>query len=277
MTDHEPTQLSPWRAQLHEVIFEADTPAGRLFDIALLVAILASILAVMLESVSSIRINHGTALRVVEWVFTILFTVEYTLRLISVRKPLAYASSFYGIVDLLAILPTYLSLFIAGTHSLLVIRALRLLRAFRVLKLVHMFNEAQVLVAALKASRDKIIVFMGTVLAMVVILASLMYLIEGPEHGFTSIPRSAYWAIVTLTTVGYGDIAPQTVLGQALATIVMFMGYAIIVVPTGIVSAEIAQARVSTIRSIACPACGLDVHYPDSVYCRGCGAQLETE
>lgn len=198
-----------WRERLHQVIFEADTPSGRTFDVTLLVCIVASVAAVVLESVTAIRARWGGPLRAVEWTFTVLFTVEYLLRLLSVRRPLRYAASFYGVVDLLAIVPTYLSLVVSGTQTLLVIRALRLLRLFRVLKLGQFVGESRELMAALIASLRKITVFLGTVVTIVLIVGALMYLIEGEEHGFTSIPASIYWAIVTLTTVGYGDLAPR--------------------------------------------------------------------
>lgn len=262
------------REHLHEIIFEADTPAGKAFDIMLLFCIVVSVGAVILESVASIRQAYGSYLRTLEWTFTILFTIEYGLRLISVRRPLHYALSFYGIVDLLAILPTYLSFFIAGSHSLIVIRALRLLRVFRVLKLGHFVGAEKLLQTALKASMRKIVVFLGTVLTLVLIIGSLMYLIEGEQNGFTSIPQAVYWAIVTMTTVGYGDIAPQTVLGQLFASAVMIIGYAIIAVPTGIVTVELAQASRRAVSTQACPNCSREGHDPDARYCKHCGALL---
>jgi len=262
-----------WRANLHEVIFEADTPAGKRFDVLLLVAIAASILAVMLESVGSIRAEYQTELLVTEWVFTALFTVEYVLRLLCVERPTRYARSFFGIVDLLSILPTYLSLLVPGTQSLLIVRALRLLRVFRVLKLGHFLYEANVLAEALRASTRKIIVFLGTVITLVMIVGAAMYLIEGEAAGFTSIPRSVYWAIVTMTTVGYGDIAPQTVPGQLLASFVMVTGYGIIAVPTGIVSAELVTAKPK-VTTRCCRSCSLEGHDPDAKFCKHCGASL---
>ena len=264
-----------WRPKLHEVIFEAETPAGKAFDVALLVAIVVSVVVVMLESVPQIRAEYGPALRTIEWIITILFTVEYILRLVSVGNPRRYALSFFGLVDLLAIVPTYLSFFIAGSQSLLVIRALRLLRVFRVLKLAHFVGEARMLRAALRASSRKIIVFLGAVLMIVLIVGSLMYLIEGPEHGFTSIPESVYWAIVTMTTVGHGDIAPQTFFGKVLASLVMILGYGIIAVPTGIVTVEIASSLKSSTRTHACPECGSEGHAIDAKFCKYCGAALE--
>ncbi len=270
----ESSQLSAWRARLHEVIFEAETPVGKAFDVALLVAIVLSIIAVCLESVTEVRAQYGPQLRILEWIFTILFTIEYVLRLLSVRHPWKYAISFFGIVDLLAILPSYLSFFIAGSQSLLVIRALRLLRVFRVLKLAHFVGEARMLKAALRASGYKIVVFLGVVLTLVVIIGAFMYLLEGSENGFDNIPLAIYWTIVTMTTVGYGDIAPQTIAGKVLASGVMLLGYAIIAVPTGIVTVELASAVKHSVRTDACPDCGAEGHASDAVYCRYCGASL---
>ena len=266
-----------WRYRLYKVIFEADTPGGKAFDVALLVCITLSIFAVILESVTQIRNDYGTVLRALEWLFTILFTVEYILRLICVGRPIRYAFSFYGLVDLLAVAPTYLSVVISGTQSLIVIRALRLLRVFRVLKLAHFVGEAKVLRAALRASIRKIIVFLGTVLILVLIIGALMYLVEGEETGFTSIPQSIYWAVVTLTTVGYGDVAPQTVLGKFLASIVMIIGYGIIAVPTGIVTVELSAARKATLTTKACAECSAEGHDPDARFCKDCGAELSKE
>lgn len=263
-----------WRATLHEVIYEADTRAGKLFDIALIFCILASVLAVMLESVASIRAVHGAELIAIEWFFTILFSIEYLLRLLSVNRPLKYAASFFGVVDLLAILPSYLSLIVPGTHYFLVIRALRILRVFRVLKLVPYLQESALLMDALRASRRKITVFLYAVLTLVVIIGSMMYMIEGEQNGFTSIPRAIYWAIVTLTTVGYGDIAPATPIGQALAAVVMIMGYGIIAVPTGIVTAELSQAKMRTVTTQACPHCSAEGHDADALFCKRCGEKL---
>jgi voltage-gated potassium channel len=274
--DSEEAPLSPLRSRLHEIIFEADTPAGKAFDVALLLAIALSVAAVMLESVAPIRERYGRQLYLVEWFFTILFTIEYLLRLFCVRYPLRYARSFFGIIDLLAVLPTYLSALLPGAQSLLVIRVIRLLRIFRIFKLTRYLGEAKTLTVALRASRHKIIVFLGAVLTIVTIMGALMYLIEGPAAGFTSIPRGVYWAVVTMTTVGYGDIAPRTVIGQTLAAFVMILGYAIIAVPTGIVSAELVQAaRDSLGRSTqACPGCGAEGHDSDAVYCKRCGHEL---
>jgi voltage-gated potassium channel len=270
----QPARAMSRRERLHEIIFEADTPSGRLFDVALLWAILLSVVTVMLDSVSWISARHGDLLRGLEWFFTALFTVEYLLRMYCVERPARYARSFFGLVDLVSVLPTYLSFFIAGTQSLLVIRALRLLRVFRVLKLAKYLGEAQVLMAALKASRPKIIVFVGTVLTVVVIVGAAMYLIEGEESGFDNIPRAMYWAIVTMTTVGYGDIAPKTVVGQSLAALLMILGYAIIAIPTGIVSAELVRTPLGAVSTQACPACGAAGHDYDATFCKYCGSNL---
>ena len=230
-----------WRGRLHTIIFEADTPAGKRFDIALLWAILLSVGTVLVESVESVRAVYGDGLRATEFIFTGLFTLEYALRLLAAKRPLKYALSFYGVVDLLSILPTFVEVLLPGAASLRVVRMLRLLRVFRVLKLVGFLREAQILKDALWASRRKIVVFLSAVLVLVTLLGTLVYIVEDAEAGFTSIPTSIYWAIVTLTTVGYGDIAPQTVLGQMLASLMMILGYAIIAVPTGIVGAELAK------------------------------------
>jgi voltage-gated potassium channel len=262
------------RSQLHEIIFEADTPAGRRFDIMLIWSILISVAAVMLDSVGPIRAAHGRLLVGVEWFFTILFTVEYLLRLSCIGRPLRYARSFFGIVDLLAILPTYLSLLLPGSQYLLVIRILRVLRIFRVLKLMKYIHEANIMVRALKASGRRIAVFFSTVLALVVIFGSIMYLIEGEANGFTSIPRSIYWAIVTMTTVGYGDISPNTALGQAVAAIVMIMGFAIIAVPTGIVASEMSRADRQDFSTQCCPECSAEGHVTGARFCKDCGAKL---
>lgn len=262
------------RGRIHEIIFEADTPAGKLFDIVLIVSILLSVLAVMLDSVQSIKEVYGRELYMAEWFFTILFTIEYALRLISVDRPLKYAKSFLGIIDLLAIVPTYISIILPGSQYFLVIRILRVLRIFRVLKFVQYISEAAALKESLKASRRKITVFIFTVLTLVVILGSLMYMVEGVDNGFTSIPKSIYWAIVTLTTVGYGDISPQTNLGQALAAIIMILGYAIIAVPTGIVTVEMANYNRKKLNTQSCPSCSASGHDQDAEYCKYCGQKL---
>ena len=263
-----------WRARVHEIIFEADTWAGRIFDVSLLMLILVSLVAVSLETVQTVGDRVGAQLYVLEWVITALFTVEYVLRLLAVRSPALYARSFFGIVDLLSILPTYLSLLVPGAQSLLVVRTLRLLRVFRVFKLARFLGEAEVLVRALRGSRRKVTVFLVAVLTIVVIMGSLMYLIEGEASGFTSVPRGMYWAIVTMTTVGYGDISPQTVAGQFFASLLMIVGYGVIAVPTGIFSAELAQLRMGPVSTQACPNCSLEGHDSDAVYCKACGAQL---
>jgi voltage-gated potassium channel len=262
------------RDRVRVVIFEAHTPAGKAFDVALIICILASVVAVMLDSVPAIHNRFGEEFYVVEWAFTILFTIEYGLRLWCIQHPAHYARSFYGITDLLGILPTYLSLFFAGTQYLLVIRVLRVLRVFRVLRMVRYVGEAALLAQALRASRRKITVFISTVVALVIVFGSLMYLIEGQEHGFTSIPKSVYWAVITLTTVGYGDITPQTPLGQALASLIMIMGYGIIAVPTGIVTLELSEASRRQANTRTCPACAVEGHLREATYCWRCGANL---
>jgi voltage-gated potassium channel len=267
--------MAPWRQRLHEIIFEADTPGGKAFDVALLIAILLSVLSVSLESVEAIDDRYHLLLESVEWLFTILFTIEYVLRMICVRKPHRYALSFFGIVDLLAVLPTYLG-FIPGAQQFLVIRSLRLLRIFRILKLARYLTEARVLRRAVWASRAKVTVFLVSVLIVVMIVGAAMHLIEGGREGsgFTSIPQSMYWAIVTMTTVGYGDIAPETVVGQFLAAVVMILGYSFIIVPTGIVSAELARASFKPVSTQACPDCSKDGHETDARHCKFCGAEL---
>lgn len=267
-------QLSARQRKLHEIIFEADTPAGKTFDIALLVMIILSVIAVMLETMAGVAARYGTLLRGFEWTVTVLFTIEYLLRLYCVGSPMRYARSFFGIVDLLAILPTYLSVIIPGAQSMLVIRAIRLLRAFRVLKLVQFVGEASELGAALRASARKIIVFIGGVLTIVVIVGAAMYLIEGEANGFNNIPVSIYWAIVTMTTVGYGDIAPQTALGKILASGIMILGYGIIAVPTGIVTVEIANAGRRKITTQSCEHCSSEGHDADASFCKYCGTKL---
>jgi len=265
---------TPWRARLHEIIFEADTPAGRFFDIALIWCILISVAAVMLDSVESIRLAHGTMLTSIEWFFTVLFTVEYVLRLACIGKPMRYATSFFGVVDLLALLPTYLSLLFPGSHYLLVIRILRVLRVFRVLKLVQFLDEVNIMTRALRASARKIAVFIFTVLALMVVFGSVMYLIEGEANGFDSIPRGIYWAIVTMTTVGYGDISPNTPWGQLVAALVMLLGFAIIAVPTGIVASEFQRAGSREVSTQSCRECSAEGHDHDAVHCKRCGARL---
>ncbi len=263
-----------WRDILHEVIYEADTRQGKTFDIVLLIAILVSIAIVMLESVDSIFKQYYTLLNTAEWIITILFSIEYILRVLSIKKPLKYIFSFYGLIDFFSTIPKYLSLFIIGTNHLVALRALRLLRVFRILKLTRFIGESNNLMTALKASRARISVFLMFVLIVCVILGTVMYLLEGTESGFTSIPRSVYWAIVTLTTVGYGDIAPQTALGQFIASAIMILGYAIIAIPTGIVSSEITKNKKINLNTQACPNCSYEGHDDDAIYCNHCGSEL---
>lgn len=263
------------KEKLYIIIFEADTPSGKAFDIALLFAIGMSVLLVMLESVKDVEMHYHDELKIAEWIFTILFTLEYLLRILTARKPLRYITSFYGIIDLVAFIPTYLTFFIVGSHYLVVIRTLRLLRVFRILKLAKFVGASRIISDALAASRAKIFVFLFAVLNSVIILGTLMYLIEGEDSGFTSIPRSIYWAIVTLTTVGYGDIAPATVLGQFLASIIMILGYSIIAVPTGIVTAELSKSSKSK-NCIECHECDVK-NDTDAHYCKNCGMQLQRE
>lgn len=263
-----------WRKKAYKIIFESDTPSGRGFDVALLIAILVSVLAVMLESVASLRAQYGYYFFVVEWILTIIFTLEYVLRIMSVRKPSSYIFSFFGLVDLIALLPTFLSLLFVGAQSLLVVRSFRLLRVFRIFKLTHYLNQADILHRALRSSRPKITVFLVAVLATVFTVGAMMYLIEGAENGFTSIPKAVYWAIVTMTTVGFGDLTPQTVLGQFLASILMIMGYGILAVPTGIVSVEIARAGRGDKAEARCAKCGLTGHDGDAKFCKACGGPL---
>jgi len=272
-TEFKERAQSDWRQKIYEIVFEAETPAGRIFDITVISLILLSVLAVFLESVRGIREVYGVELYAAEWAFTILFTIEYILRLVSVRRPLRYVFSFYGLVDLLAILPTYISLFVPGTQYLLVIRILRLLRIFRVLKLTSYISESRVIGTALRASQQKITVFLVAILTIVTVVGSLMYVVEGEEHGFTDIPTSIYWAIVTLTTVGYGDLSPKTGLGKLLASVVMIMGYGIIAVPTGIVTGELIRAA-KTASTHVCPECHAEPHDIDAVHCKYCGAKL---
>ncbi|MBO6574697.1 MAG: ion transporter [Rhodothermales bacterium] len=268
------SQKNSWRERLHEIIFEADTPMGKAFDVALIMTILASVVVVMLDSVPSIRARYASLLFTLEWYFTLLFTIEYVLRLVLVKRPMQYALSFFGLVDLFAVLPTYLALLFPGTQYLLVIRLLRLLRVFRVLKLVTYLDEADTLYRAMRASRRKITVFLLAVSILVVLLGSVMYFIEGEENGFTSIPQSIYWAVVTLTTVGYGDMAPQSPIGQAVASVVMIIGYGIIAVPTGIVTAELTRVERRGTSTKNCRNCAHEIHRDDAVYCRICGEKL---
>ncbi|HEX5679075.1 MAG TPA: ion transporter [Alcanivorax sp.] len=262
------------RDRWRHIIFGTDTPAGRYFDQLLIVAILASVAAVMLDSVQSIHQQYGPWLYGAEWFFTLLFTFEYIIRLWVSDRPVRYARSFFGVVDLLSIIPTYLSLFLPGANYLLTIRALRVLRVFRVLKLAHLMTEANELGATLVRTRRKIGIFIFSVVIVIIIFGSVMYLVEGPANGFTSIPRSIYWAIVTVTTVGYGDISPQTSLGQAVASMAMITGYAIIAVPTGIVTAEMSKAHMAKRYERECPNCHRHDHDPDARFCKQCGTGL---
>ncbi len=265
-----------FKERLYEIIFEADTPTGKAFDVVLLIVILLSIILVMLESILSVHASYGRELRFMEWGITIIFTIEYMLRVFIIKKPVRYIFSFYGIIDLLSVLPTYISLLVVGSHSLAVIRVLRLLRVFRILKLSRYTNAGRTLGKALWNSREKISVFIMFVVLLVVIIGTVMYLIEGEANGFNSIPLSIYWAIVTLTTVGYGDISPQTSVGQFFASIVMIIGYAIIAVPTGIVTAEIISPSKAKNTQV-CPACLHDKHEDDAVFCKKCGNRLNKE
>lgn len=264
------------KERLNVVIFEADTPAGKLFDVLLFIAILTSVGLTMLSSVRAIRDTHGTLLFSLNAAFTAAFTIEYILRLYCAEHPVRYARSFFGVVDLLAVVPFYIGLFIPGTRFLDVIKVLRMLRIFRVLKMAQYVGEADLLMNALMASRRKIGIFVVVVLTIVVILGSLMYVIEGEANGFTSIPRSVYWAIVTLTTVGYGDISPQTNIGQSLAAVIMIIGYSIIAVPTGIITAELGLSAARQKNARHCDACGHAEHDMDAAYCKHCGAALSS-
>ncbi|MFT6319930.1 MAG: voltage-gated potassium channel [Granulosicoccus sp.] len=289
--DTKKKEYNPTREKIFEIIFEADTPIGKWFDIFLIIAIIASVLIVMLESVDSVNDRFGQFFRILEWMFTILFTLEYILRLYVVHRPWKYTLSFFGIVDLLSILPSYLSFFFVGSHSLMVIRAIRLLRVFRIFKLVNYSKDAQQITSALKSSRRKIFVFLTFIMLLVIIFGSVMYLIEGNQQGspFDSIPRSIYWAIVTLTTVGYGDISPTTSFGQFLAAIVMLLGYAVIAVPTGIVSSEMTKQNTKgkkkkkngkkteepqKLNTQVCSECLFDDHADDAYFCKKCGTPL---
>ncbi|MCD6347671.1 MAG: ion transporter [Bacteroidales bacterium] len=263
------------KEQLWETIFKADTPAGKRFDIFLLIAILLSIFVVILESVETINSDYRYVFRILEWLITIIFTAEYFIRIYVVRSKLKYILSFYGIIDLLSILPTYLALFFIGSQSLLVIRAVRLLRVFRILKFSRYTKAGNTIVSALRSSMAKISVFLFAVVMLVIIIGTSMYLIEGKDNGFNNIPTSIYWAIVTMTTVGYGDIAPHTILGQFLASFVMILGYGIIAVPTGIVTAQVIQDQ-NTLTDRKCQNCGEKHHSPDAQYCKSCGSRIES-
>ncbi|SMO51411.1 ion transporter [Fodinibius sediminis] len=262
------------RHRIHEIIFEADTRAGKTFDLVLLVSIVASVVVVMLDSIASFRSAYGDWFYGIEWFFTILFTIEYAMRIYSVQKASGYIFSFFGLVDLLSIVPTYISILLPGSQYFLVIRVLRVLRVFRVLKFTQYLIEVDQLRRALAASRRKITVFIFTVVSITVIVGALMYVIEGAENGFTSIPTGMYWAIVTLTTVGYGDISPQTHLGQMLSAVIMILGYGIIAVPTGIVTAELTRTKPHKHTTEVCPYCSREGHDADAEYCKYCGGPL---
>ncbi len=268
-----------WRGRMYDIIFRSDSKAGRRFDIALVGAILLSILVVVLDSVPLIHARYTGLMRALEWSFTLLFTLEYAARLLCVRQPLRYATSFFGIVDLLSVLPTYVSLLVPGSEALLDIRILRLLRVFRIFKLTLYIEEYTRLAEALAASRRKIMVFLSVVLMAVLILGTVMYVVEGPAHGYTSIPTAMYWAIVTMTTVGYGDITPHTTLGKAIASFMMLLGWGILAVPTGIVTAEMTARRSDRRHGPArvprnCEVCGEGGHEASATFCKDCGAEL---
>ena len=269
-----PNILLLWRRRVQYALFGGASKTSKVFDITVICAILASVAVVMLESITTVNQLYGEYLLGAEWAFTIIFTVEYALRLMCAKSSVRYARSFYGVIDLLAVVPTYVSVILPGAHALLVIRLLRILRVFRVLKLVHYLSAGDLLMDALRTSWRKIMIFLIAVFALVTILGSLIYLIEGAENGYDSIPRSIYWAIVTLTTVGYGDISPQTPAGQALAAVVMIIGYAIIAVPTGIVSSEIALARRPKKAGTICGQCYESSHEQNARFCHGCGDSL---
>ena len=264
-----------WKQRLHEIIYEADTKEGKIFDVVLLIAIIASIVLVMLESIESFDTKYHTFLNISEWIITILFSIEYIFRIISIKKPFKYIFSFYGIIDLLSTIPKYLSFILVGSHNLAALRALRLLRIFRILKLTRYIGASNKLLFALKASRAKIAVFLFFVVIVCIILGTIMYMIEGEENGFTSIPRSVYWAIVTLTTVGFGDIEPQTPFGQLIASVIMILGYSIIAIPTGIVSSEIVNANsITDTNTQSCPNCLREKHKEKAQFCYNCGSIL---
>ncbi|WP_020210270.1 ion transporter [Gilvimarinus chinensis] len=278
----EPTeQYSPpanesLRQKLNRIIFGWESPAGKLFDVCLIWAISISVLVLMLESVEWIVREYDLWLRAAEWTFTLLFTAEYLTRVYCAERRWAYVKSFYGIVDLLSILPSYLAFFIPGANNLLIIRLLRVLRIFRILKLARYLSEANLLMRTMLLARRKIFVFFSSVLVLSVIFGSLMYMVEGPAHGFTSIPKSIYWTIVTITTVGYGDIVPQTILGQIISAAAMLTGYSIIAVPTGILTAELAQEMQRDRYRRHCPECKRSGHEADAAHCKHCGAELPT-
>jgi voltage-gated potassium channel len=263
-----------WRLRLYTIIFESDTRGGLLFDEALLVAIVTSVVVVMLDSIQPFANRYDLPFEALEWLFTLLFTIEYLARLACVERPWRYARSFFGIVDLVSVLPTYLAVFVPELHALIDVRLLRMLRIFRILKLTAYLTEYQMLGAALANSRRKIAVFLAAVLMIVVTMGTIMYVVEGPGNGFTSIPVSIYWAISTMTTVGFGDITPQTDIGRFIASLMMLMGWGVLAVPTGIVTAEMTSQRLHGVRQRRCPSCGVDDHAADARYCRACGMLL---
>lgn len=267
---------SSWKSKLHEIIYEADTPKGKAFDILLLFIILLSVVIVMLESVESLKAQYGRIFYIIEWIVTVIFTIEYILRIITIKNPKKYIFSFYGIIDFISTIPTYLTLFLGGMNVLLAVRALRLLRIFRILKVARYLGEANKLVIALRESRPKILVFLFGVLIITILAGTVMYIVEGEEGGFSNIPLSIYWCIVTLTTVGFGDIAPITPLGRFIASFIMITGYGIIAVPTGIVSAEYTRARQRPVptNTQVCPYCNEDKHLDGAIYCHNCGKKL---
>jgi voltage-gated potassium channel len=273
----QPAAPSGWRRRAFDLVFGTDTPAGRAFDAALIVAIVASVLVTMLDSVAALHARYGGLLRATEWAFTLLFGAEYLLRLLVVRRPLRYARSFFGGVDLLAVLPSIVSLVLTGTEQLIGIRALRILRVFRVLKLARYVGAAEQMRTALVRSRRKIFVFITTMLVLISVFGAIMYLVEGPEHGFTSIPRAMYWATVTMATVGFGDLTPGTALGQFITTIMILIGYGIIAVPTGIYAAELTSTLTHARLARRCEACGTRGHDAEARFCRQCGAALPSE
>ncbi len=270
-----PTQNRGLRYKLHDIIFEADTFKGKFFDVVLLIFIILSVGVVMIDSVPEIHNNYPKALLFAEWFFTIVFSIEYLLRVWTTIKPKKYIFSFYGIIDLLSVLPTYIGLFLAGSHFLMIIRILRLLRVFRVLKLMQFLGASRLLLASFKNSRHKIAVFFFFIVLIVTIMGSIMYIVEDASSGFSSIPKSIYWAIVTITTVGYGDIAPQTTMGQAIASVIMLLGYAIIAVPSGIITSEIINSsKQNRSNTQVCSNCNFSEHDDDSKYCKVCGEEL---
>lgn len=273
-TDFGPAAGAAWRARWFHVIFGHDDVPGKRFDVALILLIGASIVVALFDSIASVHAHLSHPFYLLEWGFTLLFTIEYIVRLAVVDRPTRYARSFFGIVDLLSVLPTWISLLLVGSQYLLVIRALRILRIFRVLKLTRYVGEANLLWSTLVRTRRKIFIFISTILTLVLIFGSLMYLVEGPGNGFTSIPESMYWAVVTMTTVGFGDITPKTPMGQLLTALITLVGYSIIAVPTGIFTAELASGMRRQKTTLRCPACGQDEHDSDARFCKTCGAAL---